>query len=78
VPVKIAQEAARTREHLDDPQHLHARCRRVTPQGRRSGRRPVVWRDGLFWTEVVNDRGSAAARKCCRSLELEFGGAARI
>jgi integrase len=61
--------AARTRERLDHAQHLHAhRC--LASQGCRGPRRAVVWRDGLFWTEVAGNGGSGLSRKWGFSLGL--------
>jgi integrase len=70
--------AAWARQRFDHTQHLHARRRCIAPQGCRGRRRTVVWEDGLFWTEIGGGARKRDAHKSQRSLNLDFGGAARI
>jgi len=60
------------REHFDDAQHLHARRRRVAPQGHRGGRAGTVRRSGSQWTTNGASAGVRDTRKCECQLTLPF------
>src|SRR5262249_28399408 len=65
--------AARTRQHYDDAQHLHARGRRIASVCDRRCGAAIVWRFGPKWTQIAGDARNSDARKrqCGLSLRLE-------
>ena len=55
--------AARTRQHLDDSQRLHARRRCVAPERSRSRGRSALRRFGLEWSRIREGARTGASRK---------------